>query len=275
MITKNSANVIAVYKLLLLVSVISSLSLGLASCNTAPKDKNEKKSEVSNSNSSYDSDITREFAGVKTVTISTVSGNCRILKSDNPRVNVSLSHQYKPADTFEPVIKQKGDELKLQEKMLGSNSGYSNWILWIPEQTNINFKSASGSLTIENVSGKIIARTYSGTIGGSGIKILEKSIFTSASGNVAITFSESPKFDVLIYSASGNASIDYNNNQIIGTIEMKARVDLGKIDCPLKFDIEKEKFDGNHDYMIKRVLIKNESPIIKIHTASGEAILKE
>ena len=56
---------------------------------------------------------------------------------------------------------------------------------------------------------------------------------------------------------------------------MRARVKLGKIVCPFKFDEEKEIDLYNQKYMIKSLMIKDKSPEMKIYTASGKAELKK
>ena len=170
---------------------------------------------------------------------------------------------------------QEKNVLKLKEKMTGSNSGYSEWTITVPQQTNIKFKSASGSISIENIAGKMKFSTASGNIDANGIIITDNSAFSSASGNVSIEFKESPGFDVLVSSASGYAALDFNHNPVIGNIEMRARVKLGKIVCPFKFDEEKEIDLYNQKYMIKSLMIKDKSPEIKIYTASGKAELKK
>lgn len=220
-------------------------------------------------------EITKEYSGVKTIDISTVSGNCEIIRGDNSIVKVSLTHLYRPAGTFEPIFEQEGDVLKLKENMLGSNSGSSDWILSVPQHTNILFKSASGNISLEDITGKLILKTASGEIEATDIKISENSEFTSASGDVYVRFSESPEDDVLVSSASGTASLGFNNNPIAGTIEMRARNDIGDIYCHLKFDTEKEEIKHNQGYIVKRVIVKKESPIIKVYTASGTAKLKK
>jgi len=252
---------IALRNLIIVLGILLML-FGLSCSQSNSQDEKEKR------------DITKEFSGVKTVDISTVSGNCQIMRGDSLLVKVTLTHHYIPAGTFEPIFEQEDDVLKLRENMLGSNSGSSDWILLVPEQTNVIFGSASGSILIKDVIGKIIVHTASGAISATDIKILESSEFTSASGNVNVRFSESPLYGVLVSSASGVASIDFNNNPIVGTLEMKSRNDKGEIHCPLKFDTEKEEFKNNQAYIVKKVIVKQETPVIKIYTASGTAALK-
>jgi hypothetical protein len=226
-------------------------------------------------NSSSNSEITREFTGITAIDISTVSGDCKVIKSDDPEVKLTLTHHYEPDSAFEPIFIENGNLLKVKENMIGSNSGSSEWGLRVPERINIIFGSASGSIILEDISGKIQVHTASGIISAKGMKLMENSEFTSATGDVNITFSESPKYDVLVSSASGDATINYNNNPVVGTIEMHAGTTKGKIVCPFKFDSKKEELLSNQEYVIKSVTIGSDSPMIKIYTTSGDAILKK
>ena len=220
-------------------------------------------------------EVNKEFTEVSFIDISTVSGNCTIKRGDGKQVEVMLVSDYRPAKNFEPVFSQEGDVLLLKEKMNGSNSGYSEWTITVPQQTSIKFKSASGSISIDNITGKMTINTASGNINMNGIIISDNTEFTSASGNVTIVFKESPKFNVYVFSASGNATLDFNHNPVIGNFEMRARVKLGKIVCPFKFDEEKEMDLQNQKYIVKKVMVKDRSPEIRICTASGKAELKK
>ena len=242
------------YKLSLFFLVVLFLAFSFNGKSNQPI-KKENKLELKKREKSHDVEVEKEFSGIKSIDISTISGNCKVFRSDDSIVKVTLTHHYKPARTYEPIFEQKGDVLKLKEHMTGSNSGNSEWVLVVPAQTNINFKSASGSMSIKDITGKIKVRT--------------------ASGHVIVSLAESPKFDISISSASGNTEIDFNNNPIAGTIEMKARADIGKIECPIEFTSQEEESDGNQAYMVRSVVVENESPVFKIHTASGTAILKK
>lgn len=101
------------------------------------------------------SNIEKEFSGINTIDISTVSGNCKVLSHDSQNVKVILKANYKPKNTFEPVFVKENDKLILNEKMTDSNSGNSDWTILVPENIGLQFNSASGSIDLENVRGKI------------------------------------------------------------------------------------------------------------------------
>lgn len=219
--------------------------------------------------------VNNEFEGISSIDISTISGSCEIIKGETQLVKIELSYNYKPANSFEPIFSQEKNVLTLKELMHGSNSGHSKWILTVPEHMDIKFSSASGGIRMENIIGKIQVNTASGNVDANGIKILGDSKFNSSSGSVHIAFKESPKYDVLASSASGDAIIDFNQHPVIGKVEMKSRTEIGKIICPYAFDVEKEELVGNQKYMIKSFELEKDTPSIKIHTASGKAVLKK
>jgi len=225
--------------------------------------------------SKKDSGITKEFSDITNIDLSTVSGDCKIVKSNSSLVKVYLTHHYEPSDSFEPIFEQNKNVLKLEEKMIGSNSGSSEWVLSVPDNINIIFSSSSGRIFINNVSLSIKAESSSGDIIAQNVKLIDNSEFASSSGDVDITLAASPKFNISVSSSSGNATINYNNNPIAGKFIMGARVKNGDIRSPYKFDTKKEEYHGEQEYIIKSFTIGSELPIINIHTASGEACLRK
>jgi hypothetical protein len=222
-----------------------------------------------------ESTMEKKFNNVSAIQISMVSGNCLIVKGEGNDVKVNLSYNYKPAKNFEPVFVQENEILLLKENMLGSNSGSSDWTITVPEHIDLKFNSASGSITLSDIKGKFEINTASGSIIAKGISIRENSNFVSASGYVQVSLKEGPQCELLLSSSSGIAILDYNNLPIIGTIEMKARVLKGEIQCPFKFDHASEKEFGGQLYDLKYFKREKESPTIRIYTASGKAVLKK
>jgi flagellar basal body-associated protein FliL len=127
MITKRRTNRFSVYKIILIVPVIILMAVDLASCHSHSHNVTEQRTEQSKKRESDDPDIIKVFYGVKTIDISTVSGNCQVVRGDNSVVKLSLTHNYKPAGTFEAKFEQEDDVLKLKENMLDSNYGSSDW----------------------------------------------------------------------------------------------------------------------------------------------------
>ncbi len=219
--------------------------------------------------------ISKEFDGISIIDISTVSGNCKILKHDEQAAKIFLTYNYKPIGSFEPIISKEENKLIIKEKMHSSNSGKSEWVLMVPKNIDINIKSASGNIKIERIAGQILVNTASGNIDASEITILGDSRFNSASGNVKIILNESPQFNLLVSSSSGNSTLDFNHHTISGHLEMKAREFKGTISSPLEFDNETEEVHNNQKYIVKTLTLEKISPTITIHTASGTAVLKK
>jgi len=256
----------------------------------------------------------KEFSNISFIDIGTVSGSCEVFKHEQILVVVKVEYNYKPKKHFEPVFTQEGEKLLLQEKMTGPNSGWSTWTLMVPENMDIKFGSASGSFEVENISGKLKAGTASGHIYLTNVSLTEhssfssasghiklenvvcldtsgfstasgnvnaeniivkaKADFSSASGDVSISFGESSVHDIKASSASGDAQINFNGNPITGMVEMKARYDKGDIICPSGFT-EQVIDENGEKYIVKKKIFEEEKPVIKIHTASGKAILKK
>jgi len=104
------------------------------------------------------------FEAKDRVRINTVSGDCEIQKGTTDKIEVEVRWSYRPSDSFEPRVKERGSVLRLSEKMHGSNSGRSTWIVSVPEGTEVDFSSASGDLTISGVTGEFSAETASGDV---------------------------------------------------------------------------------------------------------------
>lgn len=258
-----------------------------------------------------------------------VSGDCRVTKSTDGRISVSVVSDVKPEDAFEPEMTERGDRLLLREHFDNSSSGSVRWTLSVPEGTKIRFESASGGIEIENLksdlkastasgdirlrdmegefevstasgeiridntSGRLTFSTASGDIEADNIKgemelssasgavkaervtLTEESSFSAASGDVSVKLAKSPEYNMEAGSASGDATVNFNGNLIEGYFEMTAKVDRGRIVCPIKFDNEKEFTRGHEDYVTKSFTKGKSTPKIKIGSASGRAELRE
>jgi len=140
------------------------------------------------SGAGWASEINRTFENVKVLHIKTVSGDCIIKKGTNNKVTVQVSSTY-DEDEFEAEITQRGSTLKLRErftknrKRSWSSRGKSKWILTVPDNMEISFSTASGdfelsdlkdieldagtasgSVTVNNLTGQIDIGTASGDV---------------------------------------------------------------------------------------------------------------
>lgn len=291
------------------------------------------------------SNIDKNFSGIKNIDITTSSGDCIIKKGSSNDVNVKLVHNF--GEGYDPIIEKTGSRLVIKEKKKrGSWSGSAEWTLTVPDGIDINFNTGSGSLeasdldlelkmntgsgdlTLDNMKGEISSNSGSGSLEldnfdgdiranvgsgdldvsntsgivklncgsgsiklsnmsaeiganvGSGnirakdVKLTGRSSFNSGSGNVEIGLSESLTHNISVNSGSGNAEVDFNGNDINGTIVMTANKKNGKIAAPFKFDKEEEidKNKGKDNIKIKKTAKFGSSDIeIKISTGSGVA----
>jgi len=256
-------------------------------------------------------ELVRSFENKSTVRIQTVSGNCIVTRATGTAVEVHLTYAYQPADTFEPVISEEGDQLAIAEHMRGSNSGHSTWTLAVPTGTAVHFKSASGSfrlsglestaaaetasgdievnaasgtftlqsasgrVTLTEVAGKIQARSASGNVDARGVALSGSSEFSSASGHANVALAKSAAFDLDVSSASGSARLNYNNQPLQGRYELEVRKSNGAIHAPVPFEREEEVVHGGETYLVKSFHKGKDVPRIRIHSASGKAVLVE
>jgi len=137
----------------------------------------------------------------------------------------------------------------------------------------IELTSASGNIELNGAKGKFSAKAASGNVKAENIELSGESNFSSASGDVEVILSETTTYDLKLSSASGNSVLDFNGNEIKGFFEFSARVDKGKIISPIKFDKEEIIEKHGKDYHLKSFTKGEDSPIVKIKTASGKAEL--
>lgn len=108
--------------------------------------------------------LKQSFDGVDRVKIETVSGDCVVEKGEGEAVTLTVLSAYSPPESFEPQVNQRGSTLYLEEEIHRSNSGYSTWILTVPDGIEIDFETASGDLSVSEVNGSYSASTASGDI---------------------------------------------------------------------------------------------------------------
>ncbi len=133
---------------------------------------------------------------------------------------------------------------------------------------------ASGDIEIEESEGKFKCSTASGDLDASGVILTGNSKFSVASGDINVVLADSPKHDLEISAASGDATLDYNGHKITGTIEMTARKIQGKIRAPFKAD-RTATFEKYNDEYVRNTYNRGNDPMITIETVSGDVILKK
>ncbi len=190
-------------------------------------------------------EITKTFSTKDVINMNFVSGECKVIKSNDRNINVTVTYKLKNNGSFEPEMEEVGNTLTLNENLKSKTSGAVKWNVSVPSGVKISFNSASGDfhlidvstdlivntssgeVTVDNYSGKINATSTSGNIilnnsdgnltlnttSGDITVTNSKSIFTlgSTSGNItasSITLSGKSSF----YSTAGNATLNLSES---------------------------------------------------------------
>ncbi len=293
-------------------------------------------------------EIHKEFDGVKSVKLSTVSGDCIIKTHRSDKVIVDLVYEVDPEDAIDFKFDERRGKLVIKERWHGSSSSsHVIWTLTVPEETEIDFSTASGDIEVtgpigeieastasgdielDNVSGDIkvstasgdvtIIRgdgemkisTASGDVEGADIKgemeistasgeieiadsrgffelscasgeitadnitVEGSSSFSTASGSVKVILAETSEYDLSLSAASGDVTLDYNGNPVVGYFEFEARKRRANIKCPFDFDDEEEFEKWDQKYVRKSFSRKGDNPAIYLSTSSGKIVLKK
>ncbi|WP_176723345.1 DUF4097 family beta strand repeat-containing protein [Roseivirga misakiensis] len=109
--------------------------------------------------------IEKSYTGVKTIRLTTASGNGTIKKSNTNEVKVHLRYTYDD-DIYEPIFEQNGDRLYIEEDFKRSrwSRGYAEWTLEIPDGLELDFKTGSGNIEIDGIAVELKVSTGSGNI---------------------------------------------------------------------------------------------------------------
>ncbi|MBU8920498.1 MAG: DUF4097 domain-containing protein [Bacteroidales bacterium] len=140
---------------------------------------------------------------------------------------------------------------------------------------DIELSTASGDIEVSDSKGIFSLSTASGTVKAYDIIIDGNSRFSTASGSVKVRLSETSEYDMDLSTASGNVSLDYNGNEVIGYFEFKARKRRGRIVSPFDFDDEEEYRRHGDDWVRKWFSKKGDDPSVILSTASGTVTLKK
>ena len=106
----------------------------------------------------------KEFKAKANLDINLVSGDCIIEVGGSDVIKVNVKYSVSPKGSFEPVIKESSNTLKLKGKWHGSSSGNVTWTITVPAKTEVEFSSASGDLSVEGIMASVEGRTASGDI---------------------------------------------------------------------------------------------------------------
>jgi hypothetical protein len=242
----------------------------------------------------HGTEINKTYPKKEYVELKAILGSCEVIKSEDDMIHINLIYSFKDEE-FHADFSESDDKLSLEEEFSNkSPQGKSLWIISIPENTKISFKSGTGnfsaegveseikvetgtgSITINEVSGYFEVSTGTGSIEIRDIIIEGSSKFNSGTGNVSITLSRCPDQDISVTSGTGNAILDYQGNPLKGFFKFGAIQDRGRIVSPVKFENEDTIPNGNLYNEIKSFRIDGEDePRINIMTGTGLAKLVE
>ena len=145
-------------------------------------------------------EIHKTFAAFDRVTISLVSGDCEIKAGVADKILIDVVYDVDPEKAFEPSFIESGKTLRIKERWHGSSvSGDVAWTITVPPNTEIEFSTASGSLTVENLTKSVEGNTASGDFTITGFK--GEIDVSTASGDVNL---ENVEGRIDVSTASGN-----------------------------------------------------------------------
>ncbi|MCK4559511.1 MAG: DUF4097 family beta strand repeat protein [Calditrichia bacterium] len=205
-------------------------------------------------------EINKTFEAKKNVRIQTVSGDCIIKAGDPGKITVHVEYSERAEDSFEADMQEKSNSLKLRERWYGSSSGGRvKWTVTVPPETEIEFSTASGDLSVEEINNMLDASTASGDI------TIENSQgefeISTASGDINIVDSKG-EFDF------STASGDIKSSQMTGEMDFStASGDIKMRNSEGFFELS----CASGDIDASGITIKEESTF---STASGDVEVK-
>jgi DUF4097 and DUF4098 domain-containing protein YvlB len=139
----------------------------------------------------------------------------------------------------------------------------------------MDISTASGEIEIDDSRGSFELSCASGEISADNITVEGSSSFSTASGSVEVVLAETSKYDLSLSAASGDVTLDYNGNPVVGYFEFEARKRRASIKCPFEFDDEEEFEKWDNIYVRKSFSRKGDDPAVYLSTASGKIVLKK
>lgn len=206
----------------------------------------------------------RSRTGSGNVTINNVKGD---IQAKGGSGDIEISHA---AGKLECSVGSGDIEVDHFTGEMRANAGSGK--LTISESSGkFRLNVGSDGINLRNVSGSMRVNVGSGDIDARGIQLTGASTFNSGSGDAGVELASALTHDISINSGSGNATLDFDGNDISGAIEMRANRRNGRIKAPFTFDTE--YFE--QDMMVKEVRLGNSDNQIRISTGSGTAGIRK
>jgi hypothetical protein len=109
-------------------------------------------------------EINKSFDSKEEVRIKLVLGECTLGTSSDGKIHVQLIYTYDD-ENFEVRFNEKTRSIVIQEKIYGQDArGESRWTIQVPQNTEIDFESATGDLYVQEFTGRIDGSTGTGDI---------------------------------------------------------------------------------------------------------------
>ena len=154
-------------------------------------------------NSFAQEEIKKTFDNKGEVRFKLVLGDCELKKSSNDKIHVTLVYTYSD-EKYEPQLEEKSRYIQLREKFHGNNpKGSAKWTIEVPDDVEIDFKTATGDLFINKVNVEIDGNTGTGEIDIRDAK--GQFDLSTGTGDIEVSNSEG-EFDV--NSGTGNVLIE-------------------------------------------------------------------
>jgi hypothetical protein len=251
------------------------------------------------------------------VTIELDIGSLTLSSDSSDAIVVECEFDLSGNTSYKPSVAVENGYLKVEGEVKGSRSNQFrakvNWIITVPHTTKVDFTTSEGGVILRNFRGEFVGNTGSGEIeisncsgefnintgagriyvddsdgafeltSASGAVNVERVIldgeseFSTKSGDIFISLSESPCSGLLLSTTSGDATLDYNGNEVRGYFEMSALKDRDYIVCPFVFDDEwygRMGGPGTSEKVTKAFTRESDTPLIRINAVSGRAALK-
>ena len=133
-----------------------------------------------------DKSINKSFSNIKSIKLSTASGDINLKKGSGADVKLILKYSYDDED-YKPVIEQNATRLTIKEEFSRRNniSGNASWTLEIPDNIALNINTGSGDITVDGITLDIKSNTGSGDIVLTSVK--GDLDFNTGSGDIEIS----------------------------------------------------------------------------------------
>ncbi len=198
----------------------------------------------------------KTFKNIKSIRLSTASGDITIKKSASAETKVNVRYSYDD-DEYTVVMEESEGRLVLEEKFdRGSHSGNSFWTLEVPDNTSLKLNSGSGNIVITDLTADVRSNTGSGDIELTAVK--GELDFNTGSGDATL---ERMDGELKLNTGSGNISLR----------DSKGIYDLNAGSGDIRFDKVSGEFEvntGSGDIKANSVTIAGSS---KFNTGSGNA----